>query len=77
MRYFEAQFFEEADEFISGLYPKTINKYFTILRYLNRRMIQNYLRNYKMTFGSFVQSMRYSKSGFLLFGTKQIINKRW
>jgi hypothetical protein len=75
MRYFETKFLEEADEFISGLDRKTIKKSFTILTLLNRPMTQNFLRNFKMTFGSFGQNTQDFKLDFLHFGTRPITKK--
>jgi hypothetical protein len=77
MRFFETKFLEEADEFISQLDPRQSRKSFTILTLLNRPMTQNFLRNFKMTFGSFGQSSQDFKSDFLHFGTKQITKKLW
>ncbi len=77
MRFFETKFLEEADEFISQLDTKTIKKIFYNIDLLNRPMTKNFLRNFKMTFGSFGQSSQDFKSDFLHFGTSQITKKRW
>lgn len=73
MRYFETRFMEEANKFIAELDPKTIKKILYNIDLLNRRTTQNYLRNYKMTFGNFGQNLEDFKSDCLHFGTSQTI----
>jgi len=64
MKYFETRFMEEANEFIAGLEPKPSEKYFTTLTLLNKQMIQNCLKNYRMKFGNFAQNLVDYKSDY-------------
>jgi len=64
MRFFETKFLEEADEFISQLDTKTIKKIFYNIDLAEQTNDPNFLRNFKMTFGSFGQSSQDFKSDF-------------
>ena len=52
MRFFETKFLEEADEFIGHLASPPLKKFYTISIWPNKPTTQNFLRNYKMTFGN-------------------------
>jgi hypothetical protein len=75
MRFFETRFLEDADEFIAGLDPKKIKKFYTILTLLSKLMILSFLRSFKTTFGSSEQNTPDLKFDFWLFGTRQTIQK--
>jgi hypothetical protein len=77
MRYFETKFLEEADQFISGLDRKTVKKIFYNIDLAEQTNDPKLLRNFKMTFGSFEQSLQDFKSDFLHFGTRPKTKRLW
>jgi hypothetical protein len=72
MRYFETSFLAEAEAFMAGLDHKTIKKYSIILTLQNKPMVQNFLKNFKTTFGNSAQNMQDFKSDFWRSGIRPI-----
>ncbi len=74
---FKRNFWKKQMSSFQDLTERPSKKSFTILTLLNRPMTQNFLRNFKMTFGSFGQNTHDFKLDFLHFGTRPITKKLW
>jgi hypothetical protein len=62
MRYFETKFFRRGRRIYFQTRPENSpEKSFTTLILQNKRMTQDFLRNFKTTFGNFGQNMQDSK----------------
>ncbi len=77
MRYFETKFLDDAKKFLKTLQPKTAKKVFYNIDLAEQTNDQKFLRNSKMTFGSFGQNTQDFKYDFLHFGTRPTIKKLW